>query len=196
MCNKCEHKYYCIYCVARDNMNLHSREIQRPKHLSGVILLRKCVQIQLCLTLCNPMDCNPPGSSVHGIYWSGLPFPTPGDFPDLGIEPASLLSPALGRWILYHWATWEAQRIHLRMQETWVWSLIQEDPTCHGTTNPMCHNYWAYIPYAMGLANVDAGRVSSNHLRVSDPRMNHQLTSICATSFSLTSSFLSSTSHL
>ena len=28
-------------------------------------------------------------------YWSGLPFPTPGDPPDLGIEPASLISPAL-----------------------------------------------------------------------------------------------------
>ena len=39
------------------------------------------------------MDCNPPGSSVHGIsqakYWSGLPFPTPGDLPDLGIKPRS-----------------------------------------------------------------------------------------------------------
>ena len=22
---------------------------------------------QLCLTLCNPMDCSPPGSSVHGV---------------------------------------------------------------------------------------------------------------------------------
>ena len=22
---------------------------------------------QLCLTLCNSMDCNPPGSSIHGI---------------------------------------------------------------------------------------------------------------------------------
>ena len=28
-------------------------------------------------------------------YWSGLPFPTPGDPPDPGIEPASLISPAL-----------------------------------------------------------------------------------------------------
>ena len=27
-------------------------------------------------------------------YWSGLPFPTPGDHPDPGIEPASLMSPA------------------------------------------------------------------------------------------------------
>ena len=28
-------------------------------------------------------------------YWSGLPFPTSGDFPDPGIEPASPVSPAL-----------------------------------------------------------------------------------------------------
>ena len=45
------------------------------------------------------MDCSPPGSSVHGIlqteYWSGLPFPTPGDLPDSGIKPTSPESPAL-----------------------------------------------------------------------------------------------------
>ena len=28
-------------------------------------------------------------------YWSGLPFPTLGDLPNEGIEPASLASPAL-----------------------------------------------------------------------------------------------------
>ena len=28
-------------------------------------------------------------------YWSGLPFPTPGDLPNPGIEPASLVSTAL-----------------------------------------------------------------------------------------------------
>ena len=28
-------------------------------------------------------------------YWSGLPFPTPGDLPDPGIETASLVSSAL-----------------------------------------------------------------------------------------------------
>ena len=36
-------------------------------------------------------------------YWSGLPFPIPGDFPDPGIEPTSLMSSALaGRWVVYH----------------------------------------------------------------------------------------------
>ena len=47
---------------------------------------------QSCLTLCNPMDFSPPGSSIHGIsqakeYWSGSPFPSPGDLPDPEIEP-------------------------------------------------------------------------------------------------------------
>jgi len=45
------------------------------------------------------MYCSPPGSSVYGIsrqaYWSGLPFPIPGDLPNLGIKPISLESPAL-----------------------------------------------------------------------------------------------------
>ena len=39
------------------------------------------------------------GSSVMKLsrqeYWSGLPFPTPGDLPDPGIKPASSVSPAL-----------------------------------------------------------------------------------------------------
>ena len=34
-------------------------------------------------------------------------------------------------------------RIHLPMQGTWVRSLVQEDPTCHGATKPVHHNYWA-----------------------------------------------------
>ena len=33
--------------------------------------------------------------SSKQAYWSGLPFPTPGDFPNPGIEPVSLASPAL-----------------------------------------------------------------------------------------------------
>ena len=55
--------------------------------------------LQLCPTLCNPMDCNPPGLLSMGFsrqeYWSGLPFPFPGDLPDPGIQPAFSVSPAL-----------------------------------------------------------------------------------------------------
>ena len=39
------------------------------------------------------MDCTPPSYSVRGFprqeYWSGLPFPSPGNLPEPGIEPAS-----------------------------------------------------------------------------------------------------------
>ena len=39
------------------------------------------------------MGCSPPASSVHGFprqeYWSGLPFPSPQDLPDPGIERTS-----------------------------------------------------------------------------------------------------------
>ena len=43
------------------------------------------------LTFCNPMDYSLIGSPVYGFsrqeYWSRLPFPSPGDLPDPGIEP-------------------------------------------------------------------------------------------------------------
>ena len=34
-------------------------------------------------------------------------------------------------------------RVRLPMQGTRVQSLVLEDPTCHGATKSMCHNYWA-----------------------------------------------------
>ena len=41
-------------------------------------------------------------------YWSGLPCPPPGDLPDPGIEPASVMSPALTGKLFTTSATWEA----------------------------------------------------------------------------------------
>ena len=35
--------------------------------------------------------------------WSGLPFPSPGDVPHSGIEPMSLVSPALAGGFFFHW---------------------------------------------------------------------------------------------
>ena len=54
--------------------------------------------LQSCLTLCDPTDCSPPGSSVHGILQArileGVAI-SPGDLSDPGIKPASPVSPAL-----------------------------------------------------------------------------------------------------
>ena len=54
-----------------------------------------------CPTLCNPMDCSSPGSSVHGDnpgYNTGVGCHAPGDLPILGTEPRSQNY----RQILYH----------------------------------------------------------------------------------------------
>ena len=53
-----------------------------------------CLVTQLCPTLCNPMDCSPPVSSVHGDSPGkntgvGLLFPSPGDLPNPWMEPGS-----------------------------------------------------------------------------------------------------------
>ena len=59
--------------------------------------LLRCAQS--CLTLCDPMDCSHRAPLSMGFSrqecWSGLPFPSPGDLPDQGIKPTSLVSPAL-----------------------------------------------------------------------------------------------------
>ena len=55
----------------------------------------KVLVAQSCPTLCDPMDFSLPGSSVEFSrqeYWSGLPFPSPEDLPNPGME---LRSPAL-----------------------------------------------------------------------------------------------------
>jgi len=63
-------------------------------------------------TLCDPMDCSPPGFSVHGIYWARilvwLPLSPPGDLPNPTIEPLSLRSPALAGIFFTRGTTWEA----------------------------------------------------------------------------------------
>ena len=48
---------------------------------------------KLCLTLANPWTVARQAPLSMGFlrqeYWSGLPFPSPGDLPDPGIEPGS-----------------------------------------------------------------------------------------------------------
>ena len=43
--------------------------------------------------------------------WNVLPFPSPGDLPNPGIEPRSLKSPALAGGFFNISASWEAQRV-------------------------------------------------------------------------------------
>ena len=58
-------------------------------------------------------------------YWNGLPCSPPGDLPDPGIEPASLMSLALAGEFF---TTWEAQRC-------WIYKQI-------GLTNVLCEHLY------------------------------------------------------
>ena len=55
----------------------------------------RCLVTWLCPILCDPLDCSLSGPSIHGMefsrqeYWTGLPFPTPGDLPNSEIESTS-----------------------------------------------------------------------------------------------------------
>ena len=64
-----------------------------------------CSVTSLCPTLCNPWAVAHQSHLSMGFsrqeYWSGLPFPPPGDLPDPGIEPLSHLPPPLaGRFFI------------------------------------------------------------------------------------------------
>ena len=63
----------------------------RPKGGHGGLVAKPCP------TLCNPKASQVPLSMgfPRQEYWSGLPFPPPGDLPDPGIKPTPLASPAL-----------------------------------------------------------------------------------------------------
>ena len=86
-------------------------------------------------SLCNPMDCSLLGFSVPEIiparilecaikkkkeYWSGLPFPTPGDLPHPGIKPKSPVAPALAGGFFTTEAPWG--RYH-HVYFPWSWKL-------------------------------------------------------------------------
>ena len=47
-------------------------------------------------------------TSLHFIYWNGLPCPPPGNLSDPGIEPTSLMSPVLVGGFFTTSTNWEA----------------------------------------------------------------------------------------
>ena len=113
--------------------------------------------LQSCLTLCNPMDCNLPGFSVHGILqakdWSGLSCPSPGDLPHPGIKPMSFMSPALEDGFFTTRATWEAH-FHLKVKVAqWCPTLCDPmDYTIHGILQARILK-WVTIPSPGDLPN-------------------------------------------
>ena len=68
-----------------------------------------------------------------GEYWSGLPFPSPGDLPKPGIEPVSLTSLAWACRFFTTSTTWEAPASLVRVKVAQSNSCGPMDYIVHGT---------------------------------------------------------------
>ena len=74
----------------------HTHTYTQMEYYSAIKRMKWSEVTQLCLTLCDPVDCSLPGSSIHGILqarileWIAISFS--GDLPNPGIKP---VSPAL-----------------------------------------------------------------------------------------------------
>ena len=94
-------------------------EIEAHTHGLLPIPVCTCAVVQLCPILCDPFDCSPPGSSIHGIFqpkileWVAISSSRGSSQPRDGTWV-----PCIGRWVLYHWATWEALPTLLHPQIT------------------------------------------------------------------------------
>ena len=92
-----------------------------------------CARVLSCVQLCDPVGCNPPGSSVHEIFrarilkWVAISSSRgsswPRDWTCISWTRVSGIS-LIGRQILYHWATWEALGCLLQRQKFHSWKLL------------------------------------------------------------------------
>ena len=128
----CWRKGEKLQCVAENILNRRSagdqcwrgrqgldlwfpRKVILPWVYLGYLLDCKCAQS--CMTLCNPMDCSLPGSSVLGISQARMLEWVAISYTRVSSQPwdwscISCVS-CIGRWILYHCTTWEAPIIRI-----------------------------------------------------------------------------------
>ena len=113
--------------------------------------------LQLCLTVSNPMDCRPPGSSVQGILQARIlepvPCPPPGDLPDSDQTHVSY-----GSWIVGGFFTTEqpgkpcvstlhacmlSRLSHVQLCVT-PWTAAHQAPLSTGFSR---QEYWSGLPF-------------------------------------------------
>ena len=117
-----------------------------------------CLVTQLYPTLCDPMNCSPPGSPVPGIsqarilQWVAIFFSFPGHFCDRTHVSC------IGRQILYQWATREVtakfmgtmklgvlyNNCFYQMNDDWMMMTDQED-LCEKTPQTFRHRWHMFI---------------------------------------------------
>ena len=107
--------------------------------------------LQSCLTLQDPMDCSPPGSSVHGILqvrileWFVMTSSRESSWPRDRTHMSCVSCTAVDSLPLSHRGSL-CKDMHARNIMTAsknAWPLVWGDPTCLGETGPLRHKHWA-----------------------------------------------------
>ena len=117
-------------------------------HQGNSCIFIMCVHVkslQLCPTLCNPMVCSPPGPSVHRILQArimeSVAMPSSRDLLDPGMEPISLMSPALAGRFFTTSTTWEATPSYGLANS--MSSIFSVHPECNHFSPPLLPVLWS-----------------------------------------------------
>ena len=117
-----------------ETCGIHNFLLKEEDVFFSVLAIKWCSVTQLCPILCNPTDCSPPGSSVHGILqarileWVAISSSRGSSQPrdQTRVSCAS----CIGRQILYHCVPWEA----------WQQSReLEAHPFCYWSSFPLCY---------------------------------------------------------
>ena len=137
------------------------------------------MRAQPCLTLCQPMDCSPPGFFVHGIFQGRILAWVASSYSRGSSQPknwtgVSCIS-CIGRWIIWHWASWEAQSLYINKRKNWE-SFLPVSPwnQIHSLIYP-CNTYLNLIVQCAGDINVSKTKQNS-YLR----KIIRQIREICS----------------
>ena len=133
--------YWCVYFqTTLERFHWRENALVRIQVVSTNTLskwLYVCLVVQPCPTLCDPMDCGPPGSSVCRIFqvrileWVAISSSRRSSRPKDRTRVSCIF--CTGRRILYHWATWEASRwestlknksLHTRIKNHYILTVI------------------------------------------------------------------------
>ena len=93
--------FVCPYLSLAVLANTQFTQLTSSSYLQCVCV---CTVTQLCLTLCDPMDCRPPGSSVHGILqvrvleWVVMPSSRGSSWPIDGTQVSLIVSTFFTVW--------------------------------------------------------------------------------------------------
>ena len=145
--------FLCLYFLAFRNAPCLPFEIFRlARHYSNM-----CMHTQSCLTLCDPMDCSPPGSFVHGISqarileWVTISFSRGCSWPR-DWSHVSYVS-ALASRFFKHWATWEAPLLincsylplYLLLNSSLLWDI--KDYRTRVLGSPLKDTKWFHLEF-------------------------------------------------